>query len=123
MTIRRPALSEGLPALGDFGRSLQIMINLIGNAVRYSPRGGEVVVTAERDGEWALVSVADRGKGIAPEDQHAFSRSSSASTRASRAATAWGSISPAACPCDGRRVERRERAGRGATFTFRLRSR
>lgn len=67
--IRRPSLDEGMPAIGDFGRCLQILINLIGNAIRYSPRGGEVTVTAERDGEWALVSVIDHGKGIAPEDQ------------------------------------------------------
>ncbi|WP_322963486.1 sensor histidine kinase [Sphingomonas fuzhouensis] len=67
--IRRPGMAEGLPAIGDFGRCLQILINLIGNAIRYSPRGGEVIVTAERDGEWALVSVTDHGKGIAPEDQ------------------------------------------------------
>ena len=69
VTIRRPAVSEGMPAIGDFGRCLQILINLIGNAIRYSPRGGDVIVTVERDGEWALVSVADHGKGIAPEDQ------------------------------------------------------
>ncbi|CAM3074581.1 MULTISPECIES: sensor histidine kinase [Sphingomonas] len=69
VTICRPGMGEGMPAIGDFGRCLQILINLIGNAIRYSPRGEEVVVTVERDGEWALVGVTDRGKGIAPEDQ------------------------------------------------------
>jgi len=69
VTIRRPGAGEAMPAIGDFGRCLQILINLIGNAIRYTPRSGEVVVTAERDGEWAVVSVTDHGKGIAPEDQ------------------------------------------------------
>ena len=69
VTISRPGTGEAMPAIGDFGRCLQILINLIGNAIRYTPRGGEVEVTVERDGEWAVVSVTDHGKGIALEDQ------------------------------------------------------
>ncbi|MET4897625.1 HAMP domain-containing sensor histidine kinase [Sphingomonadaceae bacterium jetA1] len=69
VTIRKPALGEVMPATGDFGRSLQILINLIGNALRYSPRGSAVTVTVERDGQWGQVRVTDQGKGIAPEDQ------------------------------------------------------
>ncbi|MDR6147072.1 signal transduction histidine kinase [Sphingomonas sp. SORGH_AS870] len=67
--VRRPDPAETMPATGDFGRSLQILINLIGNALRYSPEGGEVVIGVTREEEWALVRVTDQGKGIAPEDQ------------------------------------------------------
>ena len=69
VTIRRPGMAEGMSAVGDFGRSLQILINLIGNALRYSPHGGEVVVSVAREADWAMVRVTDHGKGIAPEDQ------------------------------------------------------
>lgn len=123
VTIQRPAITETLGAIGDFGRSLQILINLIGNALRYSPRGGEVVVTAERDGDAALVRVVDQGKGIAPEDQvrifEKFERVDPTEPGgnglglyiARRLARAMGGdLSVDSVP------------GEGATFTFRLRA-
>ena len=67
--IDRPAPGETLPATGEFRRILQILVNLIGNAVRYSPPGSTVWVRAEREGGLAAVIVADQGKGIAVEDQ------------------------------------------------------
>lgn len=66
--IDRPAADETLAASGDFRRVLQILVNLIGNAVRYSPRGAMVWVRCDREGDRALCVVADQGKGIAPED-------------------------------------------------------
>src|SRR5207248_1205642 len=49
----------------------QIAFNLLSNAIKFTPDGGAIVVTAQRSGEQALVSVADTGIGIAPEDQAA----------------------------------------------------
>ena len=69
VAIARPLPDLRVPAAGDFGRALQIMVNLIGNAVRYSPDGGVVTVTATRTGGMAEAVVADQGKGIAAEDQ------------------------------------------------------
>ncbi|MDX5985446.1 sensor histidine kinase [Sphingomonas echinoides] len=67
--IDRPSLGETLAATGEFRRALQVLVNLIGNAVRYSPPDGMVWVRAEREGTVAAVIVADQGKGIALEDQ------------------------------------------------------
>lgn len=67
--IGAPAADETRPATGDFTRTLQILVNLISNAVRYTPEGGQVWVRVEEEGDLALVIVADQGKGIAPEDQ------------------------------------------------------
>ncbi len=69
VAIARPLPDLRVPAAGDFGRALQIMVNLIGNAVRYSPEGGVVSVTVTRTGSMAEAVVADQGKGIAPQDQ------------------------------------------------------
>lgn len=52
----------------DAGRLVQAIGNLIGNAIKFSPEGGEVRVTVERVGDRARVAVIDRGIGIAPED-------------------------------------------------------
>lgn len=67
--IDRPGADEALSAAADFGRTLQILVNLIGNAVRYSPAGGAVWIRAEREADRAVVVVADQGKGIAAADQ------------------------------------------------------
>jgi len=69
VAIARPLRELRVPASGDFRRALQIMVNLIGNAVRYSPEGGVVSVTATLSGGMAEAIVADQGKGIAPADQ------------------------------------------------------
>lgn len=62
--IDAPALDESLPALGDYRRTLQILVNLIGNAIRHSPEGGMVWIRAEREDARAMIVVADQGHGI-----------------------------------------------------------
>jgi len=54
----------GLAAIGDRGRIEQVLLNLIDNAIRYSPDGGEIVVSALRSGPVVRVEVADEGIGI-----------------------------------------------------------
>ena len=67
--VERPSVEQVVLAMGDFRRALQIAVNLIGNALRYSPPGGSVAVTVAQDAGWSRLTVADRGKGIAPADQ------------------------------------------------------
>ncbi len=67
--IDKSALDEEMPVTGEFRRALQVLVNLIGNAVRYSPPGGMVWLRLERDGDMGCLIVADQGKGIAREDQ------------------------------------------------------
>ncbi len=66
--IDRPDLDETLVARGDFHRVLQILVNLLSNAVRYSPPGSMVWLRTEADGDSAVIVVADQGKGIAAEN-------------------------------------------------------
>lgn len=66
--IDRPTSDEALPAQGDFRRALQVLVNIIGNAVRHSPAGGSVWLRCERQGQYAVVTVADQGRGIDPAD-------------------------------------------------------
>src|SRR3546814_12400447 len=67
--FRSPGASIALAATGEFRRVLQILVNLIGNAVRYAPPGSMVTVRAERHDAVAEITVIDRGKGLVPEDQ------------------------------------------------------
>ncbi len=66
--IDRPAADAVLRVHGEFRRALQVLVNLIGNAVRYSPEGAAVWIRLEREGGMGCVIVADQGKGIAPAD-------------------------------------------------------
>lgn len=67
MRIEQPDLDEGIAATGDFRRSLQVLVNLIGNAVRFGPHGSTVRVTVEQRDGFAAVVIADQGRGIAPD--------------------------------------------------------
>jgi histidine kinase len=51
----------------DADRAAQIMINLVGNGIRYTPEGGEVRVQVERNGRQAEITVQDNGIGIPAE--------------------------------------------------------
>ena len=55
------------PVMADRRRVLQVLANLLANAARHSPAATPIQITAEREGGHVAVSVADRGRGIAPE--------------------------------------------------------
>jgi len=62
------AVPEDLPeVLVDRGRVCQVLTNLVGNALKFTPRGGEVAVQARPDGEGIEVAVRDTGRGIPPD--------------------------------------------------------
>jgi signal transduction histidine kinase len=68
ITIDAPDADESAPSAAEFRRVLQILLNLLGNAVRYSPEGSNIWLRVEQQGARALVTVADQGAGIALED-------------------------------------------------------
>ncbi len=83
-------LDTDLPALlvtTDERRVERILLNLVDNATRHSPPGGQVTVHLASDGHHAVVAVADQGPGVAPADQERlFTRY----TPPRAAASGWG---------------------------------
>ncbi len=60
---------EGLPkVLGDRDRLEQVVVNLLDNAIKYTPSGGTVSVAASRSGDWVRVEIKDTGIGIPADD-------------------------------------------------------
>ena len=60
---------------GDRDRLKQVVVNLIGNSINYTPKGGEIVVGLGKVAERAQLTVTDNGPGISPEDMpHIFER-------------------------------------------------
>jgi signal transduction histidine kinase len=86
VTLTTALPSEGLVVNGDARQLARVLMNLLSNAVKFTPSGGQVTVTAEAPGGWAVVSVADTGIGIPDADRDElftrFFRASNATKRA-----------------------------------------
>src|SRR6266511_3762769 len=124
MEIRLPP--DPLMLAVDRSRIRQLALNLIENAVKYTPRGGQVSVELGGNDGRVVFTVADTGIGIAPGDlPHVFDRfwrADSARTRTSeRAGTGLGlAICKWIAESHGGTIEVQSRPGRGTTFTVRL---
>jgi signal transduction histidine kinase len=66
ITIEAPAGVHAIAA-GDRDRLKQVLVNLLDNAIKYTPPGGRIAVEVEVAGDSAVLSVKDTGVGIAPE--------------------------------------------------------
>ena len=61
-------IESGLPkVMADRERIQQTLSNLVGNAIKFSPKGSNIAVIARKDAEGVQISVMDRGTGIAPD--------------------------------------------------------
>lgn len=117
--VRIPA--EPPPVLADPDRVLQVLSNLLGNAIRFTPRGGGITLAAEADAREVRFSVADTGPGIAPEHlPHVFDRFWRAQ-RARRGGAGLGlAIARGLVEAHGGRIWAESVPGEGSTFTFTL---
>ena len=112
-----------LEMTGDSERLGQVVMNLLTNAIQYNCPGGTVRVNLAREGGLAVLTVADTGKGIAPEDlPRVFERF----YRADQSRTGSGnsglglSICKAIVGAHGGTLEAASEPGTGSTFTLRL---
>ena len=64
----RSEIPESLVLHGDAERLREAMDNLVSNAIKYSPPGGEITVTVVREEAETVYAVRDRGPGLSPED-------------------------------------------------------
>ena len=69
VSLTTEACDPALRLLGDEERVRQILINLVGNAIKFTPAGGAVVLACRGNARWVRISVRDNGAGIAPEKQ------------------------------------------------------
>jgi PAS domain S-box-containing protein len=63
----RAAAPAGLALSADRLKLDQVLVNLLANAVKFTPAGGTITVEAEHDGDWVVIRVRDTGEGIAPD--------------------------------------------------------
>jgi signal transduction histidine kinase len=115
---------DPLPEIrGDAERLRQVLTNLIDNAIKYSPSGGEVEVRAYREDGRARIDVRDHGPGIAKEDQKLiFEKFGRVTGRdSSRPGTGLGLfIARSIAEAHGGVLEVHSAPDQGATFTLEL---
>ena len=58
---------QSVPVMGDPDRLQQVVLHLVGNALKFTPAGGRVEISLDRDGTSWRLSVGDTGRGLAPE--------------------------------------------------------
>lgn len=119
ITLEELPVEAGDDLYVDRHRMLQVLGNLIGNALKFTPDGGRVSVGANRAGEHVVFRVADTGRGIPPESlPHVFDRFWQGA-HAHRAGAGLGlAIAKGIVEEHGGTITVESAPGRGATFTF-----
>ncbi|MBN2100032.1 MAG: HAMP domain-containing protein [Dehalococcoidia bacterium] len=116
-------IASGLPSVSaDGSRIEQVLVNLIHNAIKFTPTGGRVTVSAKAEGDRLIVSVSDTGVGI-PEDDlpRVFERFYKADRARAGGGTGLGlAIAKHVVEAHGGRIWVESVEGRGATFNFGL---
>jgi len=109
------------PVRADEPRIQQVLSNLLANAVKFTPPGGHVWVTAERVAEGVRFSVRDTGPGIAPEDLERIFQPFWQVRRTARLGVGLGlGIARGIVEQHGGRIWVESRPGAGSTFSFTL---
>lgn len=119
--IDLPDESETRPASGEFRRSLQILVNLIGNAIRYSPDGSVIKLRVSVEDGFARIAVTDHGDGIAAEDQERIFEKFERLGRSGDGGSGLGLfISRRLARAMGGSLTVDSKVGKGSTFTLSL---
>jgi len=108
---------------GDERKVKQVLLNLLSNALKFTPEGGRIDVGARLRDQVAEISVADNGIGIAPEDQGAVFEAFRQVGAAERKAEGTGlglPLSRKFIELQGGRIWLKSEPGGGSVFTFTL---
>ncbi len=112
------------PVVMDPRRVQRVLYNLVQNAIRHTPPDGTIVIRAADIGKEVMVSVADTGEGIPPEELpklfERFHRADKARSRSNGGSGLGLSIAKGIVEAHGGRIWAESTPGAGATFTFTL---
>jgi signal transduction histidine kinase len=115
---------DQVTVLGDADRLKQLLLNLVENAVKYTPPGGEVSLSLSKKAGWAFFEVSDTGIGIPPENlPHVFDRFyrvDKARTRAQGGSGLGLSIAKWIAQAHGGAIRVTSHVGEGTTFSVTL---
>ncbi len=124
VALARSGEENLLPVSGDADRLEQVLINLVDNAVRYTPAGGKITIAAQGEPDCVRVTVRDTGPGI-PENElpliwERFYKADKARQRAGAGSGLGLAIARQIVALHGGAIEVQSRPGEGTSFTFTL---
>ncbi len=122
VTLQSHCLNDVPDVFVDPARIGQVLLNLLHNAIKFTPPGGVVTVHCALEGDSVAVSVTDTGQGIAPEDlPRIMERFYKADKARSRGGTGLGlSIAKHIVEAHGGQLRVKSVPAQGSTFTFTL---
>jgi len=121
LRVEQSLPGEQLEAVCDRDRVLQVLGNLIGNAIKFTPEGGLVNVRAEASDDEVLFTVRDTGIGVSPKQlPHVFDRFWQATPKARLGSGLGLTIAKGVVEALGGRIWVESRANEGTTFYFTL---
>ncbi len=113
-----------LPINADQDRITQVVLNILDNALRYTPSGGSVTITVDADERTARVGIRDEGPGIAPEEIERvfepFYQSQRTEVRQARGAGLGLSLAKQIVAAHGGRIWAESEVGKGTEVSFTL---
>jgi heavy metal sensor kinase len=122
--LLRSHVATGVHVEGDRSRLQQVIVNLIDNAIKYTPEGGQVKVSVHRNLAAAVLEVSDNGVGISvqalPHVFERFYRADKARSRSSGGAGLGLSIVKAICTAHGAEIKMFSQEGHGSRFSVEL---
>jgi signal transduction histidine kinase len=123
-SIKIEALATNVMVYADGDRLVQILVNLLSNALKFSPTGAKVVVAARQLPEYVEITVADQGRGIpAHLTKSIFDRFKQVSSQDAKQQHGTGlglSICKALVELHGGDIRAESEEGKGSTFYFSL---
>jgi len=112
------------PVLADYERVQEVLTNLVENAIKYSPRGGRILIEGRETGEEVIVSVSDEGIGVSRREQdrlfERFARLDSRLVRETKGVGLGLFICKSIVEAHGGHIWVESEPGRGSRFSFSL---
>ena len=115
-------IDSGIPTIsGDHDRLMQVLMNVVGNAIKFTGEGGKIHIRVSRTDDQIVVSTTDTGIGISPEDlPHVFDRFWRVGGSSTKGTGLGLSIACGIIEAHGGKMRAESELGVGTTITFTL---
>ena len=124
LTLKERLAPQLPPVAADRAKLQRILLNLLSNALKFTPKGGTVEILAEQTDSHVRIAISDTGVGVAPEDMaRLFDKYEQARSRATRSEKGTGLglyITKQLVELHGSKIIVDSQLGRGSTFSFTL---
>jgi heavy metal sensor kinase len=113
---------EPVSLVGDREHLRRLLLNVVDNAIKYTPAGGSVTLSLQSDNDWVSLRISDTGIGLSRDEQERifsrFHRATEARSRDEKGVGLGLSIARSIADAHGGRIEVESTPGQGSTFTI-----